>query len=128
MRLRGDLMQYDLFLEAIQNPLIKEKVISLVDFVQKKYPELTLEMKWNQPMFTHHGSFIIGFSTAKTHVNIAPEDPAIKVFKDRLDQLGYKQTKMLIQIKDKQTIDFDFIQTLVDYMIEEKKDIKTFWK
>lgn len=121
-------MHYDDYVEAIQNPQVKEKLISLVDFVKNHYDSLELVMKWNQPMFITHGTFIIGFSVAKTHINIAPEEPAITVFEDRLKALGYKRTKMLIQVTDKQPLDFDFIKAIIDFVIEDKKDITTFWR
>jgi uncharacterized protein YdhG (YjbR/CyaY superfamily) len=37
------------------------------------------EIKWNQPMFSDHGTFIIGFSIAKEHIAVAPEAVVISL-------------------------------------------------
>ncbi|MGC2952001.1 iron chaperone, partial [Enterococcus faecium] len=39
-------------------------------------PQLDTTVKWNQPMFTDHGTYIIAFSFAKNHFSIAPEKAA----------------------------------------------------
>lgn len=33
--------------------------------ITETYPQLDTTVKWNQPMFTDHGTFIIAFSFAK---------------------------------------------------------------
>ena len=72
---------------------------TLLQTIQSSYPELEHVVKWNQPMFTHHGTFIIGFSTAKNHISIAPEAYTLEKFKEKITQAGYEQTKMLFKIK-----------------------------
>ncbi|MCQ4950818.1 hypothetical protein NE646_14380, partial [Bittarella massiliensis] len=42
------------------------------------FPDLTPKIAWNQPMFTDHGTFIIGFSAAKAHLAVAPERAGIQ--------------------------------------------------
>ncbi|MFP4287493.1 MAG: iron chaperone [Candidatus Izemoplasmataceae bacterium] len=121
-------MNYETFLETIKNPLIKEKMMALVDFVQTTFPHLKLEIKWNQPMFTDHGTFIIGFSAAKNHINLAPEQPVISLFKEKLDQASYHQTKMLIQIKAHQSIDYTLVKEIIEFTITDKKDTNSFWR
>ena len=37
------------------------------------YPELELRIARNQPMFTHHGTYIIVFSATYRHMAMAPE-------------------------------------------------------
>lgn len=32
----------------------------VLDWVAEHYPELELRIAWNQPLFTHHGTYIIG--------------------------------------------------------------------
>lgn len=43
------------------------------DLTGQHFPELELRIAWNQPMFTHHGTYIIRFSAASTHMAMAPE-------------------------------------------------------
>lgn len=35
--------------------------------------EVAPHIAWNQPMFTHHGTYIIGFSAASKHIATPPD-------------------------------------------------------
>jgi uncharacterized protein len=112
----------------INNPKIKSKLASILDWVQNTYPNLEPVVKWNQPMFIHEGTFIIGFSVAKGHINIAPEDVTLKKFESQIKKLGYHQTKMLIQIKENQEIEYLLLKEMIDFNLEDKKGLKRFWR
>ena len=71
----------------------------MLAWVTKKFPNLVPEIKWNQPMFTDHGTYIIGFSISKQHLAVAPETVAIDHFADDIVQAGYDYTKQLIRMK-----------------------------
>ena len=120
-------MTFENYLEAIQNEKIKMMLSDVCDWIKKEYPHLELMMKWNQPMFIDHGTFIIGFSTAKKHLNIAVEEVGLKKFKEDVKVLGYHQTKMLIQVKDHQDLDYALIKKMMDFMMSVKKDMTKFW-
>ena len=122
------MVTFDEFVQAIPNENIKSKLTLMIDFIKDNYPELQLVMKWNQPMFVYDKTFIIGFSTAKKHLNVAPEEVALKRFSKEIEKAGYHQTKMLLQIKETQSIDFSLIKDLVEFNIAEKKDMTTFWR
>ena len=97
-------------------------------WIQNEYPLLNPVIKWNQPMYTHHETYIIGFSAAKKHLNIAPEEPAISKFSHDLEVLKYTRTQMLIQIKEHQTVDYPLLKKIIDFVMEDKKNIHTFWR
>ena len=59
------------FLSNFKNPILKFKLEPIFEQIQKEIPNLTVELKWNQPMFIINGTFIIGFSVAKNHISIA---------------------------------------------------------
>ena len=63
----------DEFLSTIPDADNRERMIDVV----LTYPELELCVAWNQPMFTHHGTYIIGFSAASKHMAMAPEHATI---------------------------------------------------
>ena len=63
----------DEYLETIPNDDNRARMVEVLDWVAQHYPELELRIAWNQPMFTHHGTYIIGFSAASMHVAMAPE-------------------------------------------------------
>ena len=63
---------FEEFLNKIEDPAHKERMKEVLEWVGNKYPNLTPVVKWNQPMFTDHGTYIIGFSVAKQHMAVAP--------------------------------------------------------
>lgn len=61
------------FLNDIVNLEHRAKTEEVLKWVHNNYPNLEPKVKWNQPMFTDHGTFIITFSIAKKHLAISPE-------------------------------------------------------
>lgn len=116
------------FLEGMSDVEKREKFARIIDWVQKTFPELQLEIKWKQPMFSHHDTYIIGFSVAKEHYSFSPEEAGMEVFKDEAKALGYQTTKMLIKAKWSDEVNYDFIEKVIKFNIEDKKDCKTFWR
>lgn len=60
------------FLSKIENEENRNKLASILDFIQNRFSQLKQEIKWNQPMFIDHGTFIIAFSVSKEHIAISP--------------------------------------------------------
>lgn len=71
---------FDEYLERIGDPRHRARIQEVLAWVAETFPELTPRIAWSQPMFTHHGTFIIGFSTAKNHLAIAPERAGLERF------------------------------------------------
>jgi uncharacterized protein ydhG len=62
----------DEFLAAIPDDN-RERMVDVLVRVGLTYPELKLRIAWNQAMFIHHGTYIIGFSAASKHMAMAPD-------------------------------------------------------
>lgn len=116
------------FINNISDEKHREIFTKIIDWVQLTFPELKLEFKWNQPMFTHHGTYIIAFSVAKAHVAFSPEEAGIEVFRDEAKAVGYQTTKMLIKVKWSDEIHYDFIEKVIRFNMLDKKDCETFWR
>lgn len=101
---------------------------SILNNMKEKFPQLKEEIKWNQPMFSDHGTFIIGFSVAKGHIAVAPEEVVIRRFEKEIEEAGYSHTQELFRIKWKDEVDFDLLYNMVSYNIEDKKDMTKFWR
>lgn len=126
---RSEIMEvFNEFLAKIENPIIRNQTIEVLTLVREKFPELKRELKWNQPMFTHHGTFIIGFSVAKNHLAVAPEKVVIDKFSNRIQEAGYKHTKQLIQMPWNKEINYPLLEEIIKYNIKDKEDITTFWR
>ena len=63
----------DEYLKTIPNDDNRSRMVAVLNWVAEHYPELELRIAWNQPTFTHHGTYIIAFSAASKHMVMAPE-------------------------------------------------------
>lgn len=116
------------FLAGIDNQDHRDRTEEVLSWVSKKFPKLVPVIKWNQPMFTDHGTFIIGFSTSKHHLAVSPEGAGIKQFSEEIKQSGYEHTKMLVRFPWDRQIDYSLLEKMIEYNIVDKADCSTFWR
>lgn len=86
------MQDFQIFLKGIDEPDKRQRMKGILKAVKKNFPHLKEEIKWNQPMFTDHATFIIGFSLAKNHIAVAPEGSAIRLFAEEIAAAGYSHT------------------------------------
>ena len=116
------------FIDQIDELDKRDRVRMVLDHIKEKYPQLKEEIKWNQPMFSDHGTYIIGFSISKGHISLSPEAHTLDIFDEEIKKSGYERTKMTMKIKWKEKVDLDLIDGMIDYNIEDKKDMTRFWR
>ncbi len=116
------------FLEQIDNSEHRDRTEKVLGWVTEKFPNLMPVIKWNQPMFTDHGTFIIGFSLAKKHLAIAPEEQGIHQFSNEIVEAGYEHTKMLVRIPWDKTVNYSLLEKMIEFNILDKADCSTFWR
>jgi uncharacterized protein YdhG (YjbR/CyaY superfamily) len=116
------------YLTHIDNPQHKARTEEVLAWVSKKFPNLMPKIAWNQPMFTDHGTFIIGFSIAKHHLAVGPERAGINQFSDEIVQAGYDHNKELVRIQWKSPVDFSLLEKMIEFNIMDKADCSTFWR
>jgi uncharacterized protein YdhG (YjbR/CyaY superfamily) len=114
------------YFETIPNPEHQTILRNLIDWTLQEFPELDLEIKWNQPMLLDHGTFILGFSVATNHFNIAPEKQILDRFETEIKQ-DYVLKKKLFSIKWNQDINYHLLRVIIAATMEEKKDYDKFW-
>ncbi|MCE5154147.1 iron chaperone [Staphylococcus hyicus] len=121
---------FEAFLETVEKPEHREKLKSVIDQLLTDYPQLTLEIKWNQPMLLlkDNGTFILGFSKAKPHFAVAPEKYTRDYFEEEIKKAGYQTTKMFMKIKWTDEVNFDLIHKMIDKNIEDKQHSTKFWR
>jgi|SRR5690554_856533 len=115
-------------LNKIENHSNRKRVEDMISWIFKNYPKLEPKIGWNQPMFTDHGTYIIGFSFAKKHMSIGPEKAALRKFKDRALELGYELTKETIKVFWDKDLDLEFLGDIIQFNIDDKVECKTFWR
>lgn len=116
------------YLTRIDNLQHRLRVEEVLGWIMNKYPNLIPKIAWNQPIFTDHGTYIIGFSVAKHHMAVAPERVAINHFCEKIVQAGYDFSKELIRIPWDSPVNFSLLEELIDYNILDKADCSTFWR
>lgn len=116
------------YLAKIDHPQHRARMEEVLAWVIKKFPNLTPKIAWNQPMFTNHGTFIIGFSVAKHHLAVAPERAAIIRFSDEIVKAGYDHSKQLVRIKWDRPVNYSLLEEMIEFNISDKADCTTFWR
>lgn len=124
----NDMEDFAEYLANIDNPQHRERTEEVLAWVAKKFTNLEPKIAWNQPMFTDHGTYIIGFSVAKQHLAVAPESVGITRFADEIVQAGYGHTKQLVRIPWNSSVDYSLLEKMIKFNILDKADCSTFWR
>lgn len=116
------------YLARIDHSQHRARTEEVLAWVNEKFPKLEPKIAWNQPMFTDHGTFIIGFSIAKHHLAVAPEREGIIRFSDEIVRAGYSHSKMLVRFPWDRPVDFSLLEKMIEFNILDKEDYSTFWR
>lgn len=119
---------FEAWLEKIDNMDHRLKMQQVFEWVEDTFPQLGKTVKWNQPMFTDHGTFIIGFSISKNHFSVGLEKEVIDEMQEMLEERGTDFTKMTIRVKWNEEVDFDLLEKIIAFQIEDKEACETFWR
>jgi uncharacterized protein YdhG (YjbR/CyaY superfamily) len=121
-------MNLEQYRASLPTPAHQTHMQALMDWMAQQYPQLTLEFKWNTPMYTHEGTFILGVSWAQKHIAIAPERPTMRAFQKRIEALGYTQTQELFRVRLDQSIEWSLLSDIVNTNLAEKAGFTRFWR
>ena len=91
-------------------------------------PELELRIASNQPMFTHHGTYIIGFSAASKHMAMAPERATMIRFEPFMRERGTDFGKMFARQPWHKPFDYELLDAFIEHQLAEKQDVASFWR
>ncbi|PID04240.1 iron chaperone [Sporosarcina sp. P2] len=116
------------YIAGIDSPEHRQRVEEVLAWVTTTFPNLEPQIKWNTPMFSDHGTFIIGISIAKHHMSISPEPAGIARFADEIAEAGYSATSGLFRIKWSEPIDYGLMEKLIEFNIQDKINCTTFWR
>ena len=117
----------DEFLATIPSADNRERMVDVLVWVGLTYPELKLRIAWNQPMFTHHGTYIIGFSAASTHMAIAPKRATMIRFESVMRERGTDFGTMLARQPWDKPFDYELLDAFIQHQLAEKHDSTSFW-
>ena len=126
--MKKELNDFNKYLQKIDDYSNYNRAIEILEWIVDNYPHMTREVKWNQPMFMDHGTFIFSLTVFKNHISFAPEKETLDKFSSKLDENKYEQGKMLFKIKNDQEINYKLLKEIIDHNILDKKDIESFWR
>ena len=118
----------DEYLETIPNDDNRARMVDVLVWVGLTYPELELHIAWNQPMFTHHGTYIIGFSAASKHMAMAPERATMIHFEPVMREHGTDFGTMLARQPWDKPFDYELLDAFIQHQLAEKQEITSFWR
>ena len=109
------------YLHAIEVLEHRKKIKEIFNWIFLNFPQLDVKIKWNQPMFLDHGTFIIGFSMAKNHLSFTPEEYSINRFSEDIKNAGYEHTKGLAKIKWFDEVNYELLKKIMKFNIQQTK-------
>ena len=118
----------DEYLATIPNDDNRARMVDVLVWVGLTYPELELRIAWNQPMFTHHGTYIIAFSAASKHMAMAPERATMIRFEQVMRERGTDFGTMLAHQPWTKLFDYELLDAFIQHQLAEKQDITSFWR
>lgn len=118
----------DEYLATISNADNRARMVDVLVWVGLTYPELELRIAWNQPMFTHRGTYIIGFSAASKHMAMAPERATMIRFEPVMRERGTDFGKMFARQPWDKPFDYELLDAFIQHQLAEKHDITSFWR
>ena len=113
----------DEFLATIPNEDNRVRMLEVLDWVAQQYPELELRITWNQPMLTHHGTYIIGFSATSKHMAMAPERATMIRFEPVMRERGTDFGKMFARQPWNEPFDYELLDAFIQHQLNEKQNI-----
>jgi uncharacterized protein YdhG (YjbR/CyaY superfamily) len=123
-------LTFEDYLATIADESHRAQLGAVLAAIEEEFPQLERRVAWKQPMFTDHGTFIIGFSAAKGHFSVATE-AALAHFSDRIKEAGLTATSRLFRIpwgaETENGPILELIFDMIRFTIVEKKDVQTFW-
>lgn len=118
----------DEYLATIPNDDNLARIVEVLNWVAEHYPELELRIAWNQPMFTHHGTYIIGFSAASKHMAMAPERATMIRFESVMRERGTDFGKMFARQPWNKPFDYELLYAFIQHQLTDKRDVTSFWR
>ena len=116
------------YLEQVEHPQHRARTEEVLTWVSRTCPDLDRRIAWNQPMFTDHGTFILGFSVSAKHLAVSPERAGMEHFAGEIAEAGYGQSKMLFRIRWDEEVNYPLLHRIIQWNRAEKADCKTFWR
>lgn len=116
------------YLAQIDHAGHRARMQEILSWVHAQFPQLVPRIAWKQPMFTDHGTFILGFSVARNHVAVAPELATIAQLNEDITRAGYAHSRLLVRFPWERPFDFSLLGKMIEFNLLDKANCSTFWR
>lgn len=119
---------FEKYLSTIKNEEHRSPMREVLEWINNRFPDMQPKIAWNQPMFTDHGTFIIGFSASKQHFSVAPEQKGIEMFSSEIKKSGYSYSSNIFRIRWDEPVNYSLLEQIIRYNRTDKADCSSFWR
>ena len=106
----------------------RARLLDVLVRVGLTYPELELRIAWSQPMFTHHGTYIIGLSAAPKHMALTPERATMIHFEPIFHERDTDFGKRFARQPWNNPFDYELLDTFIQDQLAGKQVITSLWR
>ena len=117
---------FEKYLSTIKNEEHRSRIREVLEWINNRFPDMQPKIAWNQPMFTDHGTFIIGFSASKQHFSVAPEQK--EMFSSEIKKSGYSYSSNIFRIRWDEPVNYSLLEQIIRYNRTDKADCSSFWR
>ncbi|RZT02010.1 iron chaperone [Cuneatibacter caecimuris] len=119
---------FSAYIKQLTDERQRVRTEEVLDWVSSHFSNLEPRIAWNQPMFTDHGTFIIGFSASRNHLSVSPEQAGMAQFQEKIAKAGYGQSKMLFRIRWDEPVNYTLLEQIIRFNCMDKAECTTFWR
>lgn len=119
---------FEKYLSTIKIEEHRSRMREVLEWINNRFPDMQPKIAWNQPMFTDHGTFIIGFSASKQHFSVAPEQKGIEMFSSEIKKSGYSYSSNIFRIRWDEPVNYSLLEQIIRYNRTDKADCSSFWR
>jgi len=120
--------EFDGWLADLGDDAKAAKMTELFGWIERTFPQLDRAVKWNQPMYIDHGTFVIGFGPYAKNFAVSPEAYTLKKFLPEIEKAGYTCTANFIRIGWNQEVNLPLLEKIIAFNIEDKAGYTNFWR
>lgn len=114
------------YLAQAKAPQRRVRMAEVLEWAERTFSGLEPRVAWNQPVFTDHGTFIVGISVSAGHLAVSPGWAWRDFPGNRPGRLC--QGKMLFRIPWERDVDYTLLRRMIAFNRTEKAHCKTFWR
>lgn len=114
------------YLAQAKAPQRRVRMAEVLEWAERTFSGLELRVAWNQPVFTDHGTFIVGISVSAGIWPFLRGGLGGLFPGNRPGRLC--RGKMLFRIPWERDVDYTLLRRMIAFNRTEKAHCKTFWR